>query len=237
MARRLFDMSRYHAVITILLICFIAACSPTVTAPTEQPTAAPLPQTTNLPAPTNEPISTRVERRAPTLAPVATETLVVATAIPTATATFENSATPLPSATATQFPTRAQVISTATPQLAAGVYVTAFSIDPPQPKSKPGQFLFHVAFLNTVGENVNYPRWRVLIFPKGQNKAVGDPQGMSKTIVNGASQQDTEPWSINVANACESFTAQPIWENEDGKQTPLPQPDGKLTTIEFQVCP
>ena len=224
-------MSRSHAVITFLLICFIVACSPTVNAPSEQPTAAPLPQTTKLPTPTNEPISTRVERRAPTLAPTATETIVVATAIPTPTATVENSATPSPLPTNT----RAKVVATA--PLEKAVYVTKFQIDPPQPKSKPAEFLFQVAFLNTVGENVNYPRWRVLIFPKGQTKAVGDPQGVSKTIANGASQQDTQAWSIKVSSTCESFTAQPIWENEDGKQTPLPQPDGKIPTIEFQVCP
>ena len=46
----------------------------------------------------------------------------------------------------------------ATPELAAAVYVTALSVDPPEPKSKPAEFLFHVSFLNTVGENVNSPR-------------------------------------------------------------------------------
>jgi len=117
------------------------------------------------------------------------------------------------------------------------VYVTGLSVDPPAPKSKPAEFRFHVKFLNTVGENVNYPRWRVLILPKGQTKAVGDPQGASKTIVNGASEQTTGVWSIKVAFGCESFVAQPVWENEDGKQTPLAMPDGKSAALEFQVCP
>lgn len=115
--------------------------------------------------------------------------------------------------------------------------MTRFQMDPAAPKSKPAEFFFTVSFLNTVGENVNYSRWRVLIFPKGQTNAIGDPRGISKTIANGTSQQITEAWSIKVTSVCESFLAQPVWENEDGKQTPVPQPDGKNLTLEFQVCP
>lgn len=212
-------------------IFFLNACTSSATIPTEiAPTLAPSAQTAT-PEPTAAAISTRVERRAPTLAPTATETIVLPTAIPSATPTVESSATPLPLATNT----RAQGVPTA--PLAKAVYVTKLQIQPPAPKSKPSEFFFVVNFLNTVGENVNYPRWRVLIFPKGQTKPIGDPQGESKTIANGASQQNTERWSIKVGNGCETFTAQPVWQDENGKQNPLAQTDGKPVTMDFQVCP
>lgn len=212
---------------------FLNACTSSATIPTEiAPTLAPSAQTAT-PEPTAAAISTRVERRAPTLAPTATATIVLPTEIPSATATVENSATPLPSATNT----RANVALTATPALAKAVFVTKIKVEPPQPKSKPSEFFFTVNFLNTVGENVNYPRWRVLIFRQGETKTFADPEGTSKTIVVGASQQTTRPSSINVASVCESFTAQPVWEDENGKQNPLAQTDGKPVTMDFQVCP
>lgn len=214
-------------------IFFLNACTSSATIPTEiAPTLVPSAQTATS-EPTAAAISTRVERRAPTLAPTATATIVLPTEIPSATATVANSATPLPSATNT----RANVALTATPALAKAVFVTKIKVEPPQPKSKPSEFFFTVNFLNTVGENVNYPRWRVLIFPKGQTKPIGDPQGESKTIANGASQQNTERWSIKVGNGCETFTAQPVWQDENGKQNPLAQTDGKPVTMDFQVCP
>ncbi len=117
------------------------------------------------------------------------------------------------------------------------MYVTALSVDPPQPRAKPAQFFFRVSFLNTVGADVHYPRWRVLIIPQGQSKAIGDPRGASPTIVNGVSQQTTEPWSVNVVASCQSYAAQPVWEDENGKQTPLPLPNGQAAALEFQVCP
>jgi hypothetical protein len=226
------------ALLTVMFV-FAACSAPAASPQTPVPTAT-VPATNATPTATVFVSSSDGGRRAPTLAPTATATEVLEptpTTIPSATALPSSTATTLPSATARVLPTNTRPNALPTPQLAAGVYVTSFQIDPPAPKSKPSEFLFHVSFLNTVGENVNYPRWRVLILPKGQSRAVGDPQGRSKTIVNGASKQMTEAWSINVNAVCESFVAQPVWENEDGKQTPFPQPDGKIPTIEFQVCP
>lgn len=223
----------------LLVLCAItvlSACGGTAATPTA-PAAAPTVQNATLAPATLPAASTRTDRRAPTLAPTAPPT---ETSNPTALPTETSVATSVPTLAPTTLPaataTRA-VVTVPTQTLAPAVYVMAFSIDPPAPKSKPAQFLFHVAFLNTVGENVNYAHWRVLIFPKGQTKAVGDPQGQSKTIVPGASAQDTEAWSIRVTAGCETFTAQPIWENEDGKQTPLLQPGGQNLTLDFQVCP
>ncbi len=214
-----------------VLFC-VSACSATTPAAPIESTAIPATQTA-VPVRTEMPtVSTRTDRRAPTLAPTETATdIPTPTPAPSETATLAATETPLPS------PTASRPAATATPPLAAGVYVTAFRIEPAQPKSKPAEFHFRVAFLNTVGQAVNYPRWRVLISPKGQDKVTGDPQGESKTIANGASEQNTEAWSINVSSVCESFSARPIWEREDRVQVPLPAPDGKIPTIEFQVCP
>lgn len=224
-------MKQYLLIFFTLL--FVSACSSPGTPTASQATVAPTLQNATAPAPTTIPVSnSSADRRAPTLAPSATPT-EPATAMPRPTST-ETSA---PTATAPPPASNTRANTTATPKLASAVYVTQIQIEPPTPKSKPAEFSFKVAFLNTVGENVNYPRWRVLIFPKGQTKSVGDPQGASKTIVNGASEQMTEAWSIRVTGACEIFTAQPIWEDENGKQTPLPQPDGKNIVLEFQVCP
>ncbi|TAH50703.1 MAG: hypothetical protein EYC68_12765 [Chloroflexota bacterium] len=216
-----------------ITLLFVSACSAPATPATSEATVAPQSQNATAPAPTALPVSnSSADRRAPTLAPSATPT-ELATPTPRPT----NTETSVPTATAPPPASNTRANATATPNLAPAVYVTRIQVDPPAPKSKPAEFLFKVAFLNTVGENVNYPRWRVLIFPKGQAKPVGDPQGASKTIVNGASEQTTEVWSIRVTGACETFTAQPIWEDENGKQTALPQPDGKNIVLEFQVCP
>ncbi len=242
--------NKFLALITILF--FASACR----APNEA-TPAPIQNATATLAPTVAPINTRTDRRAPTLAPPGTATLAAAFAPslaaaftpslaaaftpspPTGTATLAAAFTPTlaPTFTALSSPTSARPNASPIPTLARAVYVMSFSIDPPAPKSKPAQFLFHIQFLNTTGDVVQYPRWRVLIVPKGQTKAVGDPQGASKDIANGASEQQTEFWSIKTALGCEAFTAQPVWENEDAKQTPFLKPDGKNIVLEFQVCP
>lgn len=210
-----------------------ASSEPTAAAPAETALAP-----TTVPTATIFVSSSGAGRRAPTLAPTEIATTAAsATPLPSDTATPLPTATALPAATRTlpnASPTRPS--ASATPPLAPAVYVTALRVDPPAPKSKPAQFLFHAKFLNTVGENVNYPRWRVLIFPKGESKAVGDPQGASKTIANGVSEQTTEAWSIKVIG-CVQYVAQPVWINEDGKPTPFPLPSGNNASLEFEVCP
>lgn len=233
-----------NLLLMIVLLFGVSACGgESATTTPEPPTVAPTAVTafrTAIPV-----VSTRTDRRASTLAPTGTPSQVPSVPPVTDTPTLAATFTVVPSETATRAlvpstrlpstPTR--VAGSPTPKLAPAVYVTALQIDPPAPKPKPAQFVFHVSFLNTVGEVVNYPRWRVLIFPKGQTKVIGDPQGASKTIANADSRQDTGPWSINAQATCEAFVAQPIWEREDGKQVPFLQPDGRNITIEFQVCP
>lgn len=238
---------KLNLLLALACILFSSACSAEATPTAPQPTVA-SPATafvsrTEIPA-----VNTRTDRVAPTRAPttqatnVSTETLPPTEALPpTETSAPTVTAVPTEAGVPTNIPaTLAPTFSNTAapnPNLAPGVYVTSLKITPPEPNNKPAEFFFTVSFLNTVGENVNYPRWRVLILPQGQTKAIGDPQGTSKTIVNGISTQNTEPWSIRVTSACESFVAQPVWENEDRKQTMLMQPDGSAITLTFQVCP
>lgn len=218
------------------LLFFANACS--TPSPTAQPAPTVAPSATPPAFRTEIPVSnTRTNRVAPTLAPTTKPTIAPTEIIPP-TAAPTDQPTLAPTTVPTKVPsTVASSFATPTLKLAPAVYVTNLKITPPQPKNKPAEFLFTVSFLNTVDENVNYPRWRVLIFSQGTAKPIGDPEGLSKTIVNGASTQDTKPWSIKVGVSCENFTAQPVWEDENGKQTVLVQPDGKPSTLEFQICP
>ncbi len=228
-------MSR-HLLVFVIVLVLASACAPTSTAP-NVPSPVPTLENATRAATVVPVVNTRTDRRAPTLAPTSTATIeptLPPTEIPTATAAATNTVAPLP--TLTPKPTTATQPTAPVVAAAPGVYVTAFAIDPPAPKSKPAEFVFHVSFLNTVGAPVNYPRWRVLIIPKGQTKAQGDPQGASKTIATGASKQNTENWSIKVIAGCETYTAQPVWQDEDGRQTPFTAPDGKSVGLEFQVC-
>lgn len=230
--------------IGVALLVLVSACTSGANTPAAPPLTEPTVASSNQNPTTGAPATipaagTRTDRRAPTLAPTsqATETSVVPpTEIPTATSAATNTTAPTTVPTLAASPTARQPLATATPAAAPGVYVTTFRIDPPAPKSKPAEFFFQVGFLNTVGQVVNYPRWRVLILPKGQTKAVGDPQGTSKTIAPAASDQKTEVWSIKVIAGCETYIAQPVWEDEDGRQTPFTAPDGKAVGLEFQVC-
>lgn len=228
----------------VILLLSVAACggADSTPSPTRTPTQVAQP-TIALPTATQFVANPDGVRRAPTIAP--TE---IATALPSVTATIvpteAPTATVLPTNTATALPVATAVVAAKTrpaptdaPNPAPGVYVTGFRLDPPAPKTKPAEFFFTVNFLNTVGEPVNYPLWRVLILPRGQTKAVGDPRGASKTIAVGASEQKTEPWSIRAASACDAYTAQPVWQDEEGRQTPLNKPDGSSVTLDFQVCP
>lgn len=235
-----------HPLRILLVLIFLSACSAETnpTAPIE-PTVAPSATApafrTEIPA-----INTRTDRVAPTLASTETlpPTLVPSETLPPTlapTETLPPTLAPTDRPRATTAPTNAPAAATQTAPSkttpAPAVYVTDLKITPPQPKNKPADFFFTVSFLNTVGENVNYPRWRVLLFPKGSDNTIGDPEGLSKTIANGASTQDTKPWSIRVGSVCENFVAQPIWEGEDATRHILLQPNGNPLTLEFQICP
>lgn len=228
-----------NLLLMLALILFASACS-SGTNPTAEPAPTVAPSVTPPAFRTEIPVSnTRTNRVAPTLAPTQQPT-EIPSATPAATGTPPPTASPTSEPTlapTTVAATAAPSVPTPTPKLAPAVYVTNLQVMPPQPKSKPAEFSFTVSFLNTVGNDVNYPRWRVLIYPQGTDKPTGDPEGLSKTIANGASTQDTKPWSVRVATACEPFVAQPIWEREDGVQVPLARPDGKPSTLEFQICP
>ena len=240
---------RFHfgILLFVLVLVLVAGCGGSETPMPATPTPAAQPTIVE-PTATTFAANPGSVRRAPTIAPTEppTEIPTVAptqaatippTELPTAAALPTNTAAALPAATVVPAAASTRPASTTAPNIAPGVYVTAFRLDPPSPKTKPAEFFFTVDFLNTVGEPVNYPLWRVLILPTGQTKAVGDPRGASKTIAVGASEQTTEPWSIRVASGCEAYIAQPVWQDEEGRQTPLNKPDGSAVTLDFQVCP
>ena len=233
---------RFHTRILLLisLLMFVTACGASDTSSEQVPPAQPARATVVAPPPTLFVMNPGGVRRAPTLVPTR-----LPRDIPTAMPSELPSATSLPGTTSTALPTATTVAAapnkrppaTGTPVIAPGVYVTAFRVDPPAPKTKPAEFFFTVNFLNTVAEPVNYPLWRVLLTKKGETRSIGDPRGQSKTIATGESQQNTERWSIRVISGCETYIAQPVWQGEDGRQTPLNKPDGSSAAIEFQVCP
>lgn len=227
------------------------------------PTNAPRPTNIPLPSPTPFPASPTPEARATalptatveaaaTILPAATSE-VSATELPTATpeelateeptvlatatteATAEPVATEVVEATSTPAPPPT-LAATPTPQAPPGVYATSIRSRILDPNAKPTQLVFTVSFFNNTGEQANFTRWRVLIYRQGENKSFGDTPGLERSIADGTSVQETQPWNINVAQ-CENFFAVPIWETEEGARTPFLAPDGSEVSTPFQVCP
>lgn len=246
-------------VLASLVLLALAACSSeTPTAPALQAGPSPTPPSVSTAeSPPTVLFATRVERRAPTLAPATATLLPSATSVPptatlvpspSASPTAQPSPTPVPASPipttrvpataipATRVPASPTRLVTATPTVAPGVYVTALSVEPPQPRSKPATFFFRVRFLNTTGKPQSF-LWRVLIFPAGAPNSTGDPQGDVRILPAGVSDQVTRVWDINTPINCESYTAQPVWQDDAGRRTPFLQPDGAPLTLAFQVCP
>lgn len=183
------------------------------------PTSAPATLVAVVPLPTFAPATPTPEPATDTPEPTAT--------VPLPTATLPPS--PAPGNTAAPTPRPA---ATATPALAPAVYVSRIVFTPLDPPN----FAFQVSFVNTVGQTVSYPNWRVLIYAAGSQKSIGDPKGTSKNIAVGNSDQSTVPWKIGVGQ-CEYFTGQPIWEAGDGSRVPFKQPNGQDISVSFQLCP
>lgn len=189
------------------------------------PTEIPLPSPTPFPAsPTPEAVATVLD----------TPTLAATEQVP-ATPTAQVPATQAVSATDTPAPPPTAV-ATAAPQAPPGVYATNIQWRVLDPNAKPTQLVFTVSFFNNTGQPANYTRWRVLIYRQGENKSFGDTPGLQRSIADGTSVQETQPWNINVAQ-CENFFAVPIWETEEGARTPFLAPDGSQVSTPFQVCP
>ena len=104
-----------------------------------------------------------------------------------------------------------QPTNTSSPQIAPGLYVTAIRVDPPEPRSKPAQFMFRVTFLNSTGAPDQLPRWRVLIFRPDQKKSMGDPRGAGGSAPAGTSEQSTQPWE-NPGDGLRTF----LWKTHAG---------------------
>lgn len=147
--------------------------------------------------------------------------------------------TPIPTATTANIqPTATLPIAatappaTPTPNLAPGVYISRIVY---QPLDAPN-FEFKVTFLNTTGAPVTYGNWRIPFYEPGAKNSTGAPKGAVKTIPAGTSEQLTEPWKVGVGQ-CTPYTAKPVSEDSDGRQTPLMLTDGQPATLDFQICP
>lgn len=147
--------------------------------------------------------------------------------------------TPLPLAgpgvppTRTRVPaTPTHVPATPTPALAPGVYVSRVVYVPLDAPN----FAFRVTFINTTDAPVTYTNWRVPFFEPGARNSIGAPKGATKTIPVGTSELQTESWKVGVGQ-CTSYEARPVWEDQDGRQTPLLKPDGQRAALTFQLCP
>jgi hypothetical protein len=97
-------------------------------------------------------------------------------------------------------------------------------------------FQFRVTFINTTGAPVTYTKWMVPFFEPGAKNSLGAPRGNEKTIPTGTSEQLTETWKVGVGQ-CTPFTAKPVSEDGDGRQTPFVFTNGETAALDFQLCP
>lgn len=142
------------------------------------------------------------------------------------TATVDNTVAPTLPALATAPPV------TPTPELAPGVYVSRIVY---QPLDAPN-FQFQVTFINTTGAPITYPNWRVPFYEPGAKNSIGAPKGLDKTIPVGTSELLTETWKVGVGQ-CTPYTAEPVSEDGDGRQTQFVTPGGEPAALDFQICP
>ncbi len=171
--------------------------------------------------------------------PLPNQPTATPTAPATATAPATSGATPtLPvAATATPVTPTLPIVATArpvtpTPNVAPGVYITRIVYVPLDAPN----FQFKLTFLNTKNEPAPFPKWSVPFFEPGAKNSLGAPKGIEKIIPVGTSEQLTETWKVNVGQ-CSPFTAKPVSEDQDGRQTPFLFTNGQPATLDFQLCP
>lgn len=194
------------------------------------------------PLPTLAPI-TRIARLATAAIPPTNgaETAVSISTAPPAATPLSTTAPEAPTAAATGTrvtpPATLPIVATAsaatpTPNLAPGVYVSRIVY---QPLDAPN-FQFKLTFLNTTDAPVTYANWRVPFFQAGAKNSVGAPRGLDKTIPVGATELVTEVWKVGVGQ-CTPYTARPVSEDSEGRQTQFIAPNGQPIAFDFQICP
>lgn len=174
--------------------------------------------------PVSSPAAPRsTEAPLPTLLPTTTVPAPLATATPTVPAATKPKATARPS-------------PTASPQAPPGVYVTGLRVDPPVPyRGAPVTFL--VTFENTTGQPQLY-NWLVLIYRPDQKNSFGETATLRGLIPDGTSVlPSANNWGIGSKGDCEPYSAQVNWQEADKIRTPFTSTDGKIVTLNFQVCP
>ena len=176
-------------------------------------------------APTDVPPLMRVPTDAisPTLAP---------TALPLPTAsTAATLAPPTARATATQ------LLSSPTPPIAPGLYVTNLRLEHAPPKR--GQEIgFYATFLNTAAGEQN-SRWVVYVYrPDNFRNSFGETTTAPMTLPVGQKElKSAGSWKLGGGGGCEDFVARVAWKDEGNRVTFFNKPDGAIFELPFQVCP
>ncbi len=200
------------------------------------PTLAPVTPITRVAQNVNTPglpVSTAVEENTPLALPTEQPTVEPTTVVEAPTATAEPTATDANVAPPATLPIVATAVpATATPNIAPGVYITRIVYVPLDAPN----FQFKVTFLNTTGAPVTYTKWIVPFFEPGAKNSLGAPKGVDATIPVGTSEQLTETWKVGVGQ-CSPFTAKPVSQDAEGRQTPFLLTSGQQATLDFQLCP
>ncbi len=206
-------------------------------------------QNANVAFPTSAPVTAVAIADLPTTLPASPTEVNAPTAIPTAEATARPtvdlslpsggggsittpSPTEPPAATAPPSPLPLPTAPpTPTAALEPGIYITQLAYVPLDAPN----FKFKVSFLNTTGQPFN-TRWLVPFYEQGVKNSIGAPKGVERTIPVGASQMETEVWKVGVGQ-CTTYTGIPVWQDEDGRQTPFRAANRQDASVSFQLCP
>lgn len=202
--------------------------------PTVEPTIAP----TATPPPTETAQPTAAAATLPPTQAAEPTTAATATALPTETIepTAVPTATNAPPTTAPTAVPPTQPPPTPTPALEPGVYVSRINFVPLNPGSSPASGEFHVSFLNNTDSERGFTRWKMLIFVPGGTKSTGDTLGQDKVFAPGVTEHVTSPYRLGLAQ-CQTLIGKPVWEDQEGRQTPFLATDGKEASLQFQMCP
>lgn len=172
----------------------------------------------------------------PTLSPVAPTGPPAATDTPAPSPTAKATETAAPTATPVRRATATRPRPTATPNLAAGVFVTTLKIDPTPAKSNEAP-LFTVTFLNTTGQPQAY-RWFVKVYLPGQPQSFGETSRMDSDLPpNTPWVKSVSDWKTISLLQCTFFIARVFWADQNNQVTEFMRPDGSSPAAGFNVCP
>ena len=169
----------------------------------------------------------------PTITPTLTNLPPTETAVPTTVVPPTNTNVPRtrPRPTATTLPTATQPPTIAVPP---GIYVTSLRVDPSEPRSG-DQIIFHATFLNTVGPQ-EFSYCVELFRGLDVSKSVGISTCRPVRVELGTSELFSTGWNVR-EGACTQYLARAISQDSAKARTPILQPDGNISYLNFTVCP